>query len=100
MAPRPRRDQKILAHKEFKQPLSLSNQLYKTCCFASKHNICSQSKKDSCQVVQESHSGHGHQKNILAIQTPCDDMMNRTGHIESSVSRHAAMITTRQINVI
>jgi hypothetical protein len=38
-------------------------------------------------------------KNILAIQTPCDDMMNRTGDIESSVSRHAAMMTTRQINV-
>jgi hypothetical protein len=34
-------------------------------------------------------------KNILAIQTPGDDMMNRTGDIESSVSRHAAMITTR-----
>jgi hypothetical protein len=38
-------------------------------------------------------------KNILAIQTPGDDMMNRTGDIESSVSRHAAMITIRQINV-
>jgi hypothetical protein len=38
-------------------------------------------------------------KNILAIQIPGDDMMNRTGDIESSVSRHAAMITTRQINV-
>jgi len=38
-------------------------------------------------------------KDILAIQTPGDDMMNRTGDIESSVSRHAAMITTRQINV-
>jgi hypothetical protein len=38
-------------------------------------------------------------KNILAIQTPNDDMMNRTGDIETSMSRHAAMITTRQINV-
>ena len=38
-------------------------------------------------------------KDILAIQTPGDDMMNRTGDIESSVSRHAAMITTCQINV-
>jgi len=38
-------------------------------------------------------------KNILAIQTPSDDMMNRTGDIESSVSRYAAMITTCQINV-
>ena len=38
-------------------------------------------------------------KNILAIQTPGDDMINRTGDIESSVSRHAAMITTCQINV-
>ena len=34
-------------------------------------------------------------KDILAIQTPGDDMMNRTGDIESSVSRHAAMITIR-----
>jgi len=34
-------------------------------------------------------------KNILAIQTPGDDMMNRTGDIESSVSRHAAMTTIR-----
>ncbi len=38
-------------------------------------------------------------KDILAIQTTGDDMMNCTGDIESSVSRHAAMITTRQINV-
>ncbi|OPL16942.1 MAG: hypothetical protein AVO38_07130 [delta proteobacterium ML8_D] len=38
-------------------------------------------------------------KNILAIQTSGDDMMNRTGDIESSVSRHAAIIKTRQINV-
>jgi hypothetical protein len=38
-------------------------------------------------------------KDILAIQTPCDDMMYRTRDIESSVSRHAAMITTCQINV-
>jgi hypothetical protein len=38
-------------------------------------------------------------KDILAIQTPGDDMMNRTGDIESSVSRHATMIATRQINV-
>jgi len=35
-------------------------------------------------------------KNILAIQTPGDDMMNR---IESSVSRHATMIGISQINV-
>ena len=34
-------------------------------------------------------------KDILAIQTPGDDMMNRTGHIESSVSRHATMIAIR-----
>jgi hypothetical protein len=34
-------------------------------------------------------------KNILAIQTPGDDMMNRTGDIESSVSRHAAKIIIR-----
>jgi hypothetical protein len=39
------------------------------------------------------------EKDILAIQTPGDDMMNRTRDIESSVSRHAAMITIRQINV-
>jgi hypothetical protein len=38
-------------------------------------------------------------KNILAIQTSGDDMMNRTGHIESSASRHATMTATRQINV-
>jgi len=38
-------------------------------------------------------------KNGLAIQTPGDDMMNRTGDIKSSVSRHAAIIKTRQINV-
>ncbi len=38
-------------------------------------------------------------KNILVIQTPGDDMMNRTGHIESSVSRHATMIGISQINV-
>jgi predicted MPP superfamily phosphohydrolase len=37
-------------------------------------------------------------KNILAIQTPGDDMINRTGDIESSVSRHATMTATRQIN--
>ena len=38
-------------------------------------------------------------KNILAIQTSGDDMMNRTGDIEPSVSRHAARITNRQIKV-
>jgi len=38
-------------------------------------------------------------KNILAIQTPGDDMMNRTGDVESSVSRHAAMIAICQIKV-
>jgi hypothetical protein len=38
-------------------------------------------------------------KDILAIQTPGDDMMNRTGDIESSVSRHAAMITACQIKL-
>jgi hypothetical protein len=34
----------------------------------------------------------------LAIQTPGNDMINRTRHIESSVSRHATMKATRQIN--
>jgi len=38
-------------------------------------------------------------KNILVIQTPGDDMMNRNGDIESFVSRYAAMITTCQINM-
>jgi len=38
-------------------------------------------------------------KDILAIQTPGDDMINRTGDIELSVSRHATMTATRQINV-
>jgi hypothetical protein len=38
-------------------------------------------------------------KNILAIQTPGNDMINRTGHIESSVSRHATMIGISQINI-
>jgi hypothetical protein len=38
-------------------------------------------------------------KNILAIQNPGDDMMNRTGDVESSMSRHAAMITTCQIKL-
>jgi len=38
-------------------------------------------------------------KNILAIQTPGDDMINRTGDIESSVSRHATMIGISQINI-
>jgi hypothetical protein len=35
-------------------------------------------------------------KNILAIQTPDDDMINRTGHIESAVSKHATMIAIRK----
>jgi hypothetical protein len=63
-------------------------------------NTCSQSKEGSFQVDQESHSGRSRQvkKDILAIQTPGDDMMNRTGDIESSVSRHATMIAIRQIN--
>jgi hypothetical protein len=38
------------------------------------------------------------EKDILAIQTPGDDMMNRTWDIESSVSRHAIMTATRQIS--
>jgi hypothetical protein len=38
-------------------------------------------------------------KNILAIQTPGDGMINRTGHIESSVSRHDTMIVIRQISI-
>jgi hypothetical protein len=38
-------------------------------------------------------------KDILAIQTHGDDMINRTRDIESSVSRHATMTATRQINV-
>jgi hypothetical protein len=32
-------------------------------------------------------------KNILAIQTSGDDMMNGAGNIESSVSKHASMAT-------
>jgi len=65
------------------------------------HNTCNQSKKDSFQVDQESHSGRSHQEKYLTIQTSGDDMMkwNRTGDIESSVSRHAAMIAIHQINV-
>jgi hypothetical protein len=41
-------------------------------------------------------------KDILAIQASGDDMMNRTGDIESSVSRHAAydnnLPNQRQLN--
>jgi hypothetical protein len=63
-------------------------------------NTCSQSKKDSFQVDQESDSGRSHQEKYLGhSQTPGDDMINRTGHIESSVSRYATMIATRQINI-
>jgi len=63
------------------------------------HNICSQSKKILFKPTKKVIPVAVIKKNILAIQTPGDDMINRTGDVESSVSRHAAMITTRQINV-
>jgi hypothetical protein len=62
-------------------------------------NTCSHSKKDSFQVDQKVIPVAAVKKDILAIQTPGDDMMNRTGDIESSVSMHATMTATRQINV-
>jgi hypothetical protein len=62
-------------------------------------NTWSQSKKDFFQVDQEVILVAVVKKNILAIQTSGDDMINRTRHIESSVSRHATMLTISQINV-
>jgi hypothetical protein len=64
------------------------------------HNTCSQSRKILFKSAKKVIPVAVVKKDILAIQTPGDDnMMNRTGDIESSVSRHAAMITTRQINI-
>jgi hypothetical protein len=62
-------------------------------------NTCSQSKKDSFQVDQEVIPVAVVKKNILAIQTSGDDMINRTRQIESYVSRHVTMLTISQINV-
>jgi len=59
------------------------------------NNTCSQSKilfKSTKKVIPVAVV----KKNILAIQTHGDDIINRTGHIKSSVLRHATMIAIRK----
>ncbi len=55
--------------------------------------------KGSFQATQEVVSIMAVKKNILAVYPPDNDMMDRTRHINTFVSRHDRMLQIQQIHV-